>query len=271
MKLIAEIGQNHNADIEIAKKLMRVSKIAGFDYCKLQKRSPKKCTPEHKKNELRMTPWGEMTYLEYREKIEFGEKEYDVLYKENIPFFASVWDIDSAAFMKKYTSIVKIPSAMITNLELLDYCKNYSFRIMSTGMSTEKQIDIAVETLKPDVIMHTNSCYPAPHNELNLEYINHLRRKWSNVEIGYSGHEVNLQPTLTAVVLGATWIERHITIDRHLWGSDQLASVEPEGMFKLKKAIDQIIETLKGDCDRIIFESEKGKMKSLRKKDLLEL
>lgn len=272
---IAEIGINHNGDLNIAKDLIKIASLAGFSYCKFQKKNPN-LIPEHTKKNIRSTPWGEMTYLEYKRRMEFDKREYDIITtickKENIKFLCSVWDIDSAKFIKNYTDEVKIPSALITDIELLKYCNdNFKFKIMSTGMSKEEQIEKAVEVLQPQAIMHTNSCYPAPHEELNLQYIVYLYHKWSDVEIGYSGHEVNLQPTLSAVVLGATWIERHVTLDRNMWGSDQLASVEPEGMFKLIKAIRQIEETMKGNQAREIYKSELAKLGTLRKKDYLEV
>jgi len=215
------------------------------------------------------TPWGSMTYLEYKHKIEFGKSEYDQINDyckvNDIGWFSSVWDKESAVFMSDYVDIVKIPSALITEIELLKYCrKSFKKVIISTGMSTEHQIEQAVEHGEPDVIMHTNSTYPCPVEHLNLNYINWLQKKY-DAEIGYSGHEYGLVTTFATVPLGVTWIERHITLDRTMWGSDQLASVEPIGMMKLVKGVRAIEAALGGEEKRNILPGEEIKMKSLRK------
>lgn len=270
VKIIAEIGINHNGSIEICKDLIMLAKISGCDYVKIQKRNPDVCVPEEQKNIIKKTPWGEMTYLQYKWKLEFTEDQIKELVDFSkivgIVFFASVWDIDSVDIMKKYTSITKIPSALITNLNLCKYARdNFETLIISTGMSNEEEIEKCVNLCNPDIIMHTNSTYPCPVEELNLNYIQFLKNKW-NKEIGYSGHEFGLTTTFASVPLGATWIERHITMDRNMWGSDQQSSVEPVGLFKLVKGIRDIEKSIQYPSGpRIEFKGELDKKKSLRK------
>jgi len=269
-KIIAEIGINHNGDINLAKKLIDVSVIAGCDYVKFQKRNPDVCVPEAQKSVMRNTPWGEMTYLEYKWKTEFGKTEYDEIDRyckeKGIKWFASVWDKSSVDFMAEYTTITKIPSALINDLELCEYARSKNeCLIISTGMSTEEEIEKCIKACKPDVVMHTNSTYPAPNNELKLDYITWLVEKYPNKEIGYSGHEFGLTSTIASTLLGAEWIERHITLDRSMWGSDQMASVEPQGFIKLVKSIRDIESARGGYGPREVIGGELEKMKSLRK------
>tara|TARA_B100000674_G_C37713236_1_gene856162 strand:- start:13 stop:852 length:840 start_codon:yes stop_codon:yes gene_type:complete len=276
VKIISEIGINHNGSIEKCKELIMLSKVAGADYVKIQKRNPDVCVPEHQKSKRRMTPWGEMSYLEYKYRVEFSEEQIKELveYSNNldINFFASVWDLDSVDVMAKYTKIGKIGSASITDLELCKYAREkFNFLIISTGMSTEEEIDKCVKICKPDVIMHTNSTYPCPVGDLNLRYIEHMRDKWgknSNLkaEIGYSGHEYGLVTTFAAVAMGCTWVERHVTLDRNMWGSDQKSSIEPSGLIKLVKGIRDIESATKyKPGPRLIFKGEQSKRNSLRK------
>lgn len=269
VKIIGEIGINHNGDLELCKKIIDVAVLAGCDYVKFQKRNPDVCVPENQKRKPKSTPWGDMTYLDYKYKIEFGVEEYDEIDRycreKGIGWFASVWDKDSVDFMSKYNNITKIPSALITDKELVEYARNkFDYLIISTGMSTEEEIENAVKYSNPDVIMHTNSTYPSPINELNLEYIHWLKRKY-NREVGYSGHEYGLVTTFATVPMGVTWVERHITLDRTMWGSDQVASVEPSGLIKLVKGIRDIEKSLGGNNKRQILPSELKKSKSLRK------
>ena len=269
-KVIAEIGINHNGDVEIAKKLIDVAVIAGCHSVKFQKRNPELCVPEHQKNKPKRTPWGEMTYLEYKHKIEFNCNQYneifDYCHDKNIKCFASVWDIDSVDFMYKHTDVAKIPSALITDLKLCDYARGKNAQLMvSTGMSTEEEVKACVETCSPDVIFHTNSTYPSPVSELNLSYITWLKEKYPYSTIGYSGHEYGLVPTFVAVVLGAGYVERHITLDRTMWGSDQMASVEPAGLIKMVKAIRDIESSVGEGGPRKLLDGEKAKKESLRK------
>jgi N-acetylneuraminate synthase len=238
LKFIAEIGINHNGSIELCKKMMMLAKVAGCDYVKIQKRNPDVCVPENQKLKPKSTPWGEMTYIEYKHKIEFNEEQIKELMEFsdliNIKLFASVWDKDSVDIMSKYTNIGKLGSASINDLELCKYARdNFDFLLISTGMSTEEEIEECVKVCNPDVIMHTNSTYPCPEEELNLRYIQWLKDKYPDKEIGYSGHEYRLSTTTVAVGLGAKWIERHITLDRNMWGSDQKSSIEPSGLFHL--------------------------------------
>ncbi len=268
--IIAEIGINHNGDLDIAKQLIDLSALCKCDYVKIQKRNPDVCVPENQKNKIRETPWGNMTYLEYKYKIEFSENEIRELVEysrlKGITFFASVWDLDSVDIMAKYTKITKIPSACITNLELCKYAREkFDKLIISTGMSTEDEIQKCIAACNPDVIMHTNSTYPCPVEDLNMRYIEHLKNKYPNKEIGYSGHEFGLVTTFLSVGLGAKWIERHITLDRNMWGSDHQSSIEPSGLFKLVKGIRDCENAMKYEPrDRILFEKEEIKKKSLR-------
>jgi N-acetylneuraminate synthase len=270
-QIIAEIGINHNGDTGIAKQLISIAHLSGCDYVKIQKRNPDLCVPEKEKNKVRSTPWGDMTYLDYKKRIEFNDNQVDELYQYSnnlgITFFASVWDKDSVDIMKKYHSVVKIPSALITDLDLCKYARdNFSKLIISTGMSTEEEIEKCVKYCDPDVIMHTNSTYPCPVEEINLNYIKWLKNKWKNKEIGYSGHEYGLVSTFAAVAIGAEWIERHITLNHNMWGSDHLSSLEPAGVFKLVKGIRDIENSTKYPIGpRILFENEKIKRGSLRK------
>tara|TARA_R110000824_G_C15190966_1_gene674746 strand:- start:963 stop:1781 length:819 start_codon:yes stop_codon:yes gene_type:complete len=268
-KIIAEIGINHNGSMEQAKKLINASKVAGCDFVKFQKRTPEICVPEEQKGKLRDTPWGEMKYIDYKHKIEFEKEEYDEIEEYckviGIKWFASVWDIPSIEFMKGYTNIGKIPSALITDHELMKAAREaFEVLIISTGMSTEEEIEEAVRVGKPDVIMHTNSSYPSKVEELNLNYITHLKEKYPDASIGYSGHEFGLTTTFATIPLGSEWIERHITLDRTLWGSDQMASVEPHGMIKLVKGIKDIEKSLGSTGPRKLLGSELSKRKSLR-------
>lgn len=271
IKIIAEIGINHNGDLTLAKDLIMLAKTAGCDYVKLQKRNPDVCVPEDQKQLIRKTPWGEITYLEYKWKLEFNENEYDELFDFcrtiGIKLFASVWDKPSADFMAQYTDLMKIPSALINDIDLCCYVrKKAGYLMVSTGMSTEIEIENCINACNPDVIFHTNSTYPTPVKELNLNYITHLKEKYSTKEIGYSGHEYGLVTTFATIPMGVTWIERHITMDREMWGSDQKASVEPSGLIKLVKGIRDIESALSLPAtNREVFGGELEKLKSLRK------
>jgi N-acetylneuraminate synthase len=271
VSIIAEIGINHNGSLDLCKELMKIAKDAGCDYVKIQKRNPDICVPESQKHLPKETPWGSMTYLEYKKRLEFDEKQLEELFsyaKElNISFFASVWDKDSCDVMKKFTSIGKIPSALLTDLELCAYArKSFDTLILSTGMSSEEEIEKCIEVCKPDVIMHTNSTYPCPPEDLNLNYILWLKEKYPLAQIGYSGHEFGLVTTFAAVALGSTWVERHITKDRTMWGSDQTSSIEPNGLTKLVKGIRDIeLATQFPPAPRIEFPKEEKKKISLRK------
>lgn len=271
IQIIAEIGINHNGSIDMCKELIQVAKNAGCNYVKIQKRNPNVCVPEHQKEIMRETPWGRMSYLEYKHRMEFTKEQIQELVDYasgiGIQFFASVWDKDSVDVMACYTRIGKIPSACITDLELCRYARGkFDTLLVSTGMSTEEEIEQCVDVCNPDVIFHTNSTYPCPVEELNLQYITWLKQKYPTKEIGYSGHEYGLVTTFSAVTLGAQWIERHITMDRNMWGSDQQSSIEPIGVIKLVTGIRAIeVATQYPPQPRIQFENERIKQKSLRK------
>ena len=268
VKIIAEIGINHNGDVDIAKRLIDASIVAGCDFAKFQKRTPDICVTEHQKHKLRKTPWGEIPYIDYKKKIEFEKEEYEELfdYVEDRPIeiFASVWDKPSVDFMAKYTPYSKIGSALKTDLDLCRYAREKSeFLIVSTGMSTEKEIEDCINACKPDVIMHTNSTYPSPVEELNMNYIHWLQEKWPDFDIGYSGHEYGLVTTFASVSIGCSWIERHVSLERTMWGSDQMASVEPQGLIKLVKGIREL-EIAYGDGVKKVTEAEVKVRKKLR-------
>jgi len=280
VKTIAEIGINYaygkdkNDFIKHTKELIDIAKFSGFDYVKFQKRNPDICVPDDQKDKLKSVPWMDepITYLQYKKDIEFGADEYDQIdaycKDKDIKWFASVWDKDSVDFMKGYVDIMKIPSAKIDDIELIKYARQHSRLLMiSTGMSNEDEILEAYEAGHPNVLFHTNSTYPSPINELNLGYITWLKEKYSNSQIGYSGHEWGLTTTMAAVGLGAKWIERHVTLNRTEWGSDQASSVEPTGMLKLIKGIKDIEIAIKtGYGPREVIGSEKSKRESLRGK-----
>jgi len=273
VKIVAEIGINHNGDIDLCKKMMLMSKFAGVDYVKIQKRTPDLCVPSEQKNIMKDTPWGRMTYLEYKHKIEFNEEQIAELFRYSheidVTFFSSVWDIPSVDIMCKYTKLGKIPSALITDLELCKYAREkFDYLIISTGMSTEEEIEECVKVCDPDVIMHTNSCYPADYNELNLNYITWLKNKYPTKVIGYSGHEFGLVTSFASIPLIGKdgYIERHITLCRDDWGSDQKSSVEiVPGLFKLVKGIRDIEKAIRFEPQpRIEFVGELKKKITLR-------
>jgi len=271
--MIAEIGINHNGSIDITKRLIDATFACGWHCVKFQKRTPDLCVPENQKNIIRDTPWGKITYLEYRYKVEFNQKEYSYIDKyckeKPIQWSASVWDIPSLEFIIAFgVSFIKISSSKITENELLRIAAQSGKPIvLSTGMSTVEEIDKAVEILekysKGDyILMHTNSAYPTPQNELNLRVISFLKKRYKCV-IGYSGHENNLEPTVIAVVLGARMVERHITLDHTMWGSDHAASLEIHGMDILYGRIKQI-DIILGDGVKRITQKEMEVRKKLR-------
>ena len=269
--IIAEIGINHTGDVDIAKKLIDAAKHGGADAVKFQKRTPALCVPEHQRNQMRETPWGYITYLDYRYKVEFDRDEYaeiDRYCKEvGIAWLASSWDIPSLEFIEAFNPPChKVPSALLTDHELLRELKATGKPIiLSTGMSTLEEIKEAVKITGLDnlVICHTTSSYPCPPEELNLNMIQTLREMYL-CPIGYSGHEVGLVPSAVAVALGACLVERHITLDRAMWGSDQSASVEPWGVEQLVKYI-RVTEKSLGDGVKRVYDSEESSKSKLRK------
>lgn len=267
----AEIGINHNGDLEIAKKMIFEAHRTGVDSVKFQKRTPEICVPRDQWEIMRETPWGYISYIEYRRKMEFGQAEYaeiDRYCKElGIDWFASVWDEPSVDFMEQFDPIAyKIPSAALTDTGLLKKLRATGRPlILSTGMSTHDQIREAVALVGTDklVITHATSTYPCDPNELNLRVILQLRDEFA-CPVGYSGHEVGLIPSVVAVAMGACVVERHITLDRAMWGSDQAASVEPQGFERLVKYI-RVTEASLGDGVKQVYESEISSLKKLRR------
>lgn len=269
--VIAEIGINHNGDIEVAKKLIDVAADAGCQAVKFQKRTPDISTPEAQKNVMRETPWGMMTYLDYKKRIEFEKDEYEEIDRycreKGIDWFASPWDVPSVAFLEDRGVIAhKVASASVTDIELLEALRATGKPIiLSTGMSTLEEIDRAVEVLGAAhlVLMHATSTYPLDPAEANLRMIHTLRDRYG-VPVGYSGHETGLQVSLAAVGLGANALERHITLDRAMWGTDHSASLEPGGLERLVRDV-RIIESALGDGVKRVYDSEQGPRQKLRR------
>ncbi|MCA9867149.1 MAG: N-acetylneuraminate synthase family protein [Anaerolineae bacterium] len=272
--IIAEIGINHNGSLEQARKLIDGAIFAGADAVKFQKRTPELCVPRDQWNIERDTPWGRITYLDYRHKMEFTYEQYRSIDRycraRGLDWFASCWDEEAVEFMEQFdTPLYKVASATLTDLPLLQKIKDTGRPVMiSTGMSEMWQIQAAVDLLGHDELMiaHATSSYPCPPEELNLRMIPTLKALYPGVPIGYSGHEVGLAPTWAAVTLGATFVERHITLDRAMWGSDQAASVEVMGFHNLVRNI-RDIEKAMGDGIKRIYPSELAAMKKLRRVD----
>jgi N-acetylneuraminate synthase len=268
----AEIGINHNGDLGLAFALIDQAAAAGCNAVKFQKRTPEICTPRDQWDIERDTPWGRMRYLDYRHRVEFDQDDYraiDAYARErDIAWFASPWDVDAVDFLEDFdVPAHKVASASLTDDELLYRLRETGRTIiLSTGMSTPRQIRHAVEVLGSDniIICHATSTYPAKAGELNLRMIHTLQSDYPNVPIGYSGHETGLQTTLAAVALGAVFVERHITLDRAMWGSDQAASVEPPGLQRLVRDIRTITESL-GDGVKRVYDGELAAMKKLRR------
>lgn len=269
--IIAEIGINHNGDLDIAKEIIDAAVRAGVDAVKFQKRTPEVCVPLEQQSQMRETPWGYISYLDYRYKVEFGEEEYREIDRycaeKGINWCASAWDEGSVDFLEQFEPICyKVPSASLTDHNLLKHIRKTGRPlILSTGMSTQEQIEEAVNVVGTDnlAIMHCTSAYPCDPEELNLKMIQTLKDRFP-CPIGYSGHEVGLVPSALAVALGATLVERHITLDRAMWGSDQAASVEPGGFAKLVKYI-RVTELALGDGVKQVYESEKSSLRKLRR------
>ena len=260
--IIAEVGINHNGDLNIAKRLIDVAVQSGCDAVKFQKRTPHLCVPMEQRHLMRDTPWGTMTYMEYRERLEFGHKEYseiDSYCKEKgIQWFASCWDELSIEFIEFFNPpCYKIASATLTDDPLLKTLSATNRPlILSTGMSTLEEIRRAVSLLDRNklLIAHSTSSYPCKSEELNLRVICSLMEEFG-VPIGYSGHEIGLQATYAAVALGACFVERHITLDHDMWGSDQAASVAPNGFQRLVRDI-RVLEKALGDGIKKVYDSE---------------
>ncbi|MBP6086833.1 MAG: N-acetylneuraminate synthase family protein [Pelolinea sp.] len=269
--IVAEMGINHNGSLETVKDMILSAHETGADAVKFQKRTPELCVPEEQRNLMRETPWGYISYLEYRERIEFNEDDYhfinDFCKNLGIDWFASVWDEPSVDFMEKFDPVCyKVPSAALTDINLLKKIRSTGRPIiLSSGMSTLEQIKAAVSAIGTQnlLLMHSTSSYPCDPTELNLRMIQTLRSMF-DCPIGYSGHEVGLVTTVVAVALGASAVERHFTLDRAMWGSDQAASVEPGGFRRLVKYI-RVTEMSLGDGVKRVYESEQSSLKRLRR------
>ncbi len=268
--IIAEIGINHNGSLKLAKSLIDMAVECGCDAVKFQKRTIELVyTPEELAKE-RISVFGN-TNEDLKRGLEFGEKEYkeidDYCKNKGIMWFASCWDKKSVDFIDSFNPpCYKIASALLTDDDLLLYTKSKGKPILlSTGMSTMEEIEHAVKLLGEDnlIIYHCTSTYPSNNDEQNLNVIKTFKEKF-NCPIGFSGHERGLSPTLISVVLGACSIERHITLDRTNWGSDQAASLEPEGLRRLLRDI-RLLNTIKGDGKKVVYESELTKKKKLRR------
>jgi N-acetylneuraminate synthase len=270
--ITGEIGINHNGELGNALALIDQAAAAGCDAVKFQKRTPEICTPRDQWDIERDTPWGRMTYIDYRHRVEFGAEEYQAITERardrGVDWFASPWDVESVDFLEDFQPPAhKVASACLTDDELLRRLRTTGRTIiLSTGMSTMRQIRHAVEVLGSEniVLCHATSTYPAPAAELNLRMIHTLQAEFPNVPIGYSGHETGLQTTLAAVALGAVFVERHITLDRAMWGSDQAASVEPQGLHRLVRDV-RVISQAMGDGVKRIYDGEIAAMRKLRR------
>ena len=272
---IAEIGINHNGDLQIAKKLIDAANACGWNCVKFQKREPEIAVPETQKNVMRDTPWGKITYLEYKKKVEFGKKEYDYIdaycKEKPIAWSASPWDIPSLQFLLKYDiPFIKIASAGNADKKLLKLaCESGKTLLVSTGMSTLEEMDVLVDFLEKNsdgnyILLHTNSVYPTPADELNLNMIKTMKERYHCI-VGYSGHEIDLEPTVVATALGAKVIERHVTLDHDMWGTDHKASLSVPGMGMLLGRMREILFML-GDGEKVITDKEREVRKKLRGK-----
>jgi len=270
--LIGEIGVNHNGSLGTAIEMIDMAVKNGCDLVKFQKRNPDVCVPEAKKNEMRETPWGYITYLEYKKKIEFEKEEFDKIEahcrKLGVAWSASAWDLDSQSFLSRYNlSFNKVASAMNTNIPLLKMiAAEKKLTFLSTGMAEISDIDRSVEIFEryacPIILLHTVSTYPAAENELNLRNIPMLQKRYGH-PVGYSGHEPSVSPSIVAAAIGAVVIERHVTLDRSMWGTDQSASLEPQGLRYLSSVLGKV-QTVLGREEKIYLESEKKAARNLR-------
>jgi len=267
-----EIGLNHNGSLTTAKKLIEMAKSCGVKIVKFQKRDIDVCIPDHLKNKIRNTPWGEMAYHEYKKRMEFDENEYDVIdayCKElGIEWFASAWDISSLEFLKKYDCPYnKVASAMITNLPLLhEIAKEGKKTFISTAMCDMNDIRRAVEIFKenlcPFVLMHCVGIYPTPNNRLNLNMIPRLAKEFG-CEVGFSDHSAGILPPIVAATLGATVIEKHITLDRAMQGSDHASSLERHGLELMVRNL-RDLPSFYGDGKKELLGRESKKLSDLK-------
>jgi N-acetylneuraminate synthase len=274
--VIAEIGINHNGDLSMARAMIEGAARAGCDAVKFQKRTPELAVPREQWGVMRDTPWGRMSYLDYRHRVEFGYREYeeidDACVRAGIEWFASCWDEPSVDFIEQFDPPChKVSSACLTDSDLLECLRRTRRPVMiSTGMSDTDEIARGVAALGQDrlLIAHSTSAYPCPLEALNLKMISTLKRNYPQCPIGYSGHETGLAPTWAAVALGATFVERHVTLDRAMWGSDQAASVEMSGLARLVSNIRDIERAL-GDGLKRVYPCEQPSLQKLRRRPAL--
>ncbi len=270
--VVAEIGINHNGSLEVARKLIDGALLAGCDAVKFQKRTPERCVPRDQWYIERDTPWGRIPYIEYRRRIELSEQDFVAIDRycreRGILWFASCWDEESVDFIEQFDPpCYKAASASLTDLPLLRRMRTTSKPLMlSTGMSTTEEIDRAVAAVGEEdlLLAHATSTYPCPVEQVNLRMIDTLRRRFPRIPIGYSGHETGLAPTWAAVAMGAAFVERHITLDRAMWGSDQAASVEIVGLVRLVANLRDIERSL-GDGVKRVYEEELVARSKLRR------
>lgn len=269
---IAEAGINHNGSLELAKRLIDMAHSAGSNAVKFQKRTPSICVPDSMKNVMRETPWGNINYLEYKERIEFGLYEYSEIDKyckeKDLAWSASAWDIPSLEFLDQFDlPFHKVASALATHSQFLEQvAKRGKLTYASVGMCSYDQIDSLVNIFQsfrcPLILMHTVSTYPAADTELNLRMIQTLHERYG-LEVGYSGHETSVSPSIVAATLGAVVIERHITLDRSMWGTDHAASLEAHGLNQLVGALRKV-QVVVGDGIKREIPAEKAIAAKLR-------
>ncbi len=272
--IIGEIGINHNGCLETAKRIIDAAVVAGCDAVKFQKRTPDICVPAHQRDVQRETPWGIMSYIDYKHRIEFGAREYAEIDRycgeRGIHWFASSWDPVALEFIEQFDPVAhKVASASLTDIPLLEKLRDTGRPIiLSSGMSTMDEIRRGVEVIGTDnlILCHSTSAYPCKPELLNLRMVQTLAEEFPGVPIGYSGHETGLQTTVAAVALGACVVERHITLDRAMWGTDQAASVEPGGLGRLVRDI-RIIERALGDGVKVVYDEELPIRKKLRRSE----
>jgi N-acetylneuraminate synthase len=295
MWIVAEIGCSHEGDEEKAKKLINNCAEAGFTHVKLQKRTPELCVPKSMWHQKKQIPYGIVDYIDYRHILEFNKYQYERLAKYanecGVILFASVSDIQSAIDLKDIgMTIVKIPSPKIVNKELLNYCRdNFEYRIMSTGMSTESEIEKAIDILQPQIINHSVSQYPTSMENLTMGYLKWLKNKYKHIDIGYSGHSIENVSSMLALWYGSIYIERHVCFNRGIdWISDNRISLQVNEYYNYvgrllievskierysedlkNKRINELEnllpkEALQGNKERELLECEIEKYKSLR-------
>ncbi len=269
--IVAELGINHTGSIDRALYQIDLAQKAGADAIKFQKRTPELSVPKHMQDVIRETPWGPMTYMEYRKRVEFDEAEYTIIdahcKAKGIQWFVSVWDEGAVAFMEQFDPIAyKIGSPSLTDKHLLEtVAKTRRPTILSTGMSTNEQICGAQLLLKPEILCHCTSIYPCPPEKLNLQMVEYMgfQRIYPKV-VGYSGHEEGTVTTVVAVALGAKFIERHFTNDRTQWGTDQKASLDAQSFAQMVTDI-RTVEVALGDGVKVVYDEEREAMAKLRR------